>query len=93
MSKLDNLSPNHYQWHPVAECKDIAQEFSYNFGTAIAYIWRADRKHGSPLEDIDKAIRHLKFERDRLALRAQVREDTAVVPSFEQDDSETSVRT
>ena len=57
----------HYQAHPSGvECKDIAQEFSYNVGTAIAYLWRAELKHDSPLEDIQKAIDHLEFEKDRL---------------------------
>ncbi len=52
--------PNHYTWHPVAECKDVVQEFSYNTGTAIAYIWRWKRKNG--VEDLKKAVKHLEFE-------------------------------
>ena len=64
------LSPDHYTWHPICSCKDVAQEFNYNLGTAIAYIWRVGRKD-DPIQDIDKAIRHLEFERDRLMASAQ----------------------
>jgi hypothetical protein len=57
--------PNHYTWHPSGvECKTIVSAFSYNLGTAIAYIWRAERKNG--VEDLRKAIRHLEFELERL---------------------------
>lgn len=57
----------HYRAHPSGvECKDIVQEFSYNIGTAMAYLWRAELKHDDPREDIGKAIDHLHFELDRL---------------------------
>ena len=63
----DPTSPNHYQWHPAGvECYEIAQEFVYNIGTAIAYLWRAGLKTNDPLEDIQKAIKHLQFECARL---------------------------
>ena len=63
----DNIKkPNHYTWHPVAECREIVQEFDYNLGVAMAYIWRAGRKDGnSYVQDISKAIEHLSFEIDR----------------------------
>lgn len=57
--------PVHYTWHPKVEAHEVAEELTYNLGTALAYIWRCGRK-GSPLEDIDKAIMHLQFERARL---------------------------
>ena len=66
--------PQHYTWHPVAECKAITQEFNYNLGTAIAYIWRAGRKYeDAEVEDLRKAIKHIEFECDRLKLRTQPR--------------------
>lgn len=57
-------SPSHYTWHPFCECKDVVQHFPYNIGTAIAYLWRAERKNG--IEDLQKAITHIQFEIDRL---------------------------
>ena len=56
--------PNHYRWHPVCECIKIVQEFPYNLGVAIAYIWRAEHKD-SKIEDLQKAIKHLEFEIER----------------------------
>jgi hypothetical protein len=53
--------PNHYNWHPVAECKDIVSHFKYNKGTAIAYVWRSEHK-GTEEDDLKKAIQHLQFE-------------------------------
>lgn len=66
------VDPEHYQWHPVCEAQQISGEFPYHLGTAISYIWRVGRKD-DPIQDINKAIRHLEFERDRLMLRAQPR--------------------
>ena len=63
--------PDHYTWHPVAECKDITQEFNYNVGTAIAYLWRCGRKGDSHIEDLEKAAKHIQFECDRLRESAQ----------------------
>lgn len=65
--------PDHYTWHPVCEAKDITQEFNYNLGTAIAYIWRSGCKTVDPLEDLRKAIKHLEFECARLEERTQPR--------------------
>jgi len=57
--------PNHYTWHPSGvETKDIAQEFTYNIGTAIAYLWRHEYKNG--IEDLKKAVKHIEFEIQRL---------------------------
>lgn len=58
-------APNHYTWHPAdVECKDIVGAFSYNIGTAIAYLWRHEHKNG--LEDLMKAKKHIDFEIERL---------------------------
>ena len=88
ISKLDDLvnHPDHYTWHPHAECKDIAGEFNYNTGTAMAYIWRAGLKNSdTELEDLQKAIKHLEFECARLGASAQP-SVAAPVSSYEQDD-------
>jgi hypothetical protein len=59
--------PAHYLQHPSGmECRKIAEAFSYNVGTAIAYLWRHQYKHESPIEDLRKAITHLTFEVERL---------------------------
>lgn len=54
--------PKHYTSHPSGvECATIAEHFSYNIGTAIAYLWRHDLK-GAPVEDMRKAIVHIQRE-------------------------------
>lgn len=58
--------PNHYTWHSKIECKDVAGEFNYNIGTAIAYLWRCGHKHNQPAEDLNKAIQHIRFELERI---------------------------
>ena len=64
--KEDLISkPNHYNWHPAAECKDIVSHFVYNKSTAIAYVWRSEHK-GTEEDDIRKAIQHLQFELDKI---------------------------
>ena len=53
--------PRHYTWHPIAECEQIAGEFGYHVGVAMAYLWRHDHK-GTPLADLRKAVRHIEME-------------------------------
>jgi len=50
------------------EARKVIEDFelSYNVGTAVTYLLRADRKHDSPIECIQKAINHLEFELDKL---------------------------
>ena len=50
------------------EDRKVIEDFdlSYNLGTAVTYLLRADRKHDSPIECIQKAINHLEFELDKL---------------------------
>ena len=58
---------DHYKLHSSGvECKDIAGDFSYNIGTAIAYLWRHELKHEDPTIDLIKAIDHIRFEIERL---------------------------
>ena len=50
------------------EARKVIEDFdlSYNVGTACSYLMRANRKHDSPIECIQKAINHLEFELDKL---------------------------
>jgi hypothetical protein len=50
------------------EARKVIEDFdlSYNIGTEFNYLLRADRKHDSPIECIQKAINHLEFELDKL---------------------------
>tara|TARA_R100000544_G_scaffold26127_1_gene13399 strand:+ start:486 stop:695 length:210 start_codon:yes stop_codon:yes gene_type:complete len=50
------------------EARKVIEDFdlSYNVGTACSYLMRANRKHKSPIECIQKAINHLEFEIDKL---------------------------
>ncbi len=57
--------PNHYTWIPNHECKDVVSHFSYNVGTAIAYLWRHSHK-GTPKKDLMKAKEHIEFELERM---------------------------
>ena len=46
------------------EARKVVEDFdlSYNCGTAVTYLLRANRKHKSPVDCIKKAIAHLQFE-------------------------------
>lgn len=65
---------NYYRLSNGIECKDVAAEFPYNIGTAIAYLWRAGKKPADAgqterdkhLEDLRKAIDHINFEIKRI---------------------------
>lgn len=61
------ISPAHYKKHPSgAECIQIAQEFSFNLGNVIKYVWRAGLKSPDALTDLKKARRCLDYEIERL---------------------------
>lgn len=64
--------PTYYQgkYHGYSARK-VTEDFelSYNVGTAVTYLLRAQRKHESPVEDIQKAINHLTFELERFKLK------------------------
>lgn len=73
MENKDTINPNYYKWHPVCEARMITQEFTTNLGCAINYIWRVAspdaRKYDSQegrVQDLQKAIRHLEFEIERI---------------------------
>ena len=50
------------------EARKVIEDFelSYNIGTAVTYLLRAEKKHDSPIECITKAIAHLEFELDKI---------------------------
>ena len=50
------------------EARKVIEDFnlSYNVGTAVTYLLRAERKHETPYECIKKAINHLEFELEKI---------------------------
>ena len=65
----DNRIPSYYIGKRYKyEARKVIEDFelSYNTGTAVTYLLRAERKHASPIECIQKAINHLQFELDKL---------------------------
>jgi len=68
---MENIEPHYYKgkYHGYSARK-VTEDFelSYNIGTAVTYLLRAERKHDTPTEDIKKAINHLKFELERYKL-------------------------
>ena len=65
----DNRIPRYYIGSRYKnEARKVIEDFelSYNTGTAVTYLLRAERKHASPIECIQKAINHLEFELDKL---------------------------
>lgn len=59
--------PQHYNDHPSGvECITIVEEFSFNLGSAMKYIWRAGLKPGQDWEkDLRKAIWYIEREIQR----------------------------
>jgi uncharacterized protein DUF3310 len=53
--------PEHYQLVPGVECIDVAENFGFNIGNAIKYLWRCDNK-GNPITDLHKAVFYIKRE-------------------------------
>ena len=48
--------PSHYTNHPSGvECIEVTEHLNFCVGNAIKYLWRCDKKHESPLEDLKKA--------------------------------------
>lgn len=72
--------PDHYNWHPSgAECIEIAEEFTFNLGNVIKYVWRSGRK-GDRLECLRKAAWYLNREIVRLENDIQQRETAVTGP-------------
>ena len=65
----DNRIPSYYIGSRYKiEARKVIEDFdlSCGLGTACTYLMRANRKHKSPIECIQKAINHLEFELDKL---------------------------
>lgn len=58
--------PAYYGWHPIAECRRIAQWFPANIAACIEYLWRAGRKTPCPIQDYEKAINCIQWEIERV---------------------------
>lgn len=59
--------PNHYTWHPHAECIAVTQWFNFNLGNVIKYVWRAGKKGSDTTrEDLLKARQYIDFELARI---------------------------
>jgi hypothetical protein len=59
--------PKHYTGHPSGiECIQVTEYMGFCLGNAIKYIWRANDKHDSPLEDLRKAKWYIEREIARL---------------------------
>ena len=65
--------PEYYKGKNGYMAKDVISNFelSYNVGTAVTYLLRANRKHDTPIDDIRKAIHHLHFELDVLTSKTR----------------------
>lgn len=57
--------PNHYNQIPGIECIDVVENFDFNVGNAIKYLWRAGLKHDA-LEDLQKAAWYCNREIERI---------------------------
>ena len=64
----DNRVPDYYIGSNGYEARKVVDNFdlSYNIGTAVTYLIRAERKHDTPINCIKKAIAHLEFELERI---------------------------
>tara|TARA_R100000808_G_C2152261_1_gene161586 strand:- start:1055 stop:1390 length:336 start_codon:yes stop_codon:yes gene_type:complete len=65
----DSRIPEYYigKYHKY-EARKVIEDFelTYNIGTAVTYLLRANRKHNTPVECIKKAIAHLEFELEKI---------------------------
>ena len=65
----DERIPSYYvgKYHKY-EARKVVEDFelTYNIGTAVTYLLRANRKHDTPVDCIKKAIAHLEFELEKL---------------------------
>jgi len=57
--------PSHYNQILGIECIDVVENFNFNVGNAIKYLWRAGLKH-SAIEDLEKAAWYCQREISRI---------------------------
>lgn len=69
---MGNIShPGHYNEHPAGiECIDVVEQFNFNMGNAIKYLWRAEYK-GDKVEDLRKAEWYVQREIARITLTTE----------------------
>lgn len=60
--------PPHYNSHPSGiECIEVVEQFNFNLGNSIKYIWRAGLKTGvDTVTDLEKAKWYIEREINRL---------------------------
>ena len=60
--------PDYYIGNNGYEARKVVEgfELTYNIGTAVTYLLRANKKHDTPKDCIKKAITHLEFELEKL---------------------------
>jgi hypothetical protein len=59
--KVDH--PSHYNSVNGIECIDVVEQFNFNRGNAIKYIWRAGLKDkAKEIEDLKKAVWYINRE-------------------------------
>jgi len=58
--------PSHYTSTAGVECIDVTEQFNFNRGNAIKYIWRAGGK-GDEIEDLRKAAWYINREIERIS--------------------------
>jgi hypothetical protein len=61
--------PDHYNQLENIECIDVVENFNFNLGNVIKYVWRAGFKTNNPLEDLKKAEFYIKREIERVTNR------------------------
>lgn len=61
--KMNNVeNPKHYNQHSKGiECIDVIEDYPFNIGNAIKYLWRCGLK-GDEIEDLKKAEWYIKRE-------------------------------
>lgn len=59
-----NHPPHYNQLH--IECIDVVENFNFNVGNAIKYLWRAGLKSTDQLEDLEKASWYIRREIGRI---------------------------
>ena len=57
--------PSHYNQISGIECIDVVENFNFNVGNAIKYLWRAGLKHDA-VEDLEKAAWYCQREIERI---------------------------
>lgn len=59
--------PPHYNTISGIECIDVVENFNFNIGSAVKYLWRNGRKPGiSSIEDLKKALWYIQREIERI---------------------------